>query len=150
MDGNGNVFAGTYQAGGADVAEFVPSTQSLEPGDVVAIDSDSGGAFRLATMANSTAVAGVISTQPGLTMNTSEQDDKAARGEPRLALTGRVPVKVTDQNGAIHPGDLLVSSSVPGHAMRAPANPRPGTVIGKAMQPLVHGNGEIEMLVMLR
>ncbi|MFO1507582.1 MAG: hypothetical protein U1F23_11030 [Lysobacterales bacterium] len=150
VDGNGNVFAGTYQAGGADVAEFVPSTQSLEPGDVVAIDSDSGGAFRLATMANSTAVAGVISTQPGLTMNTSEQDDKAARGEPRLALTGRVPVKVTDQNGAIRPGDLLVSSSVPGRAMRAPTNPRPGTVIGKAMQPLVHGNGEIEMLVMLR
>jgi hypothetical protein len=34
--------------------------------------------------------------------------------------------------------------------MRAPANPRAGTVIGKAMQPLDRGSGEIEMLVMLR
>lgn len=151
VNGNGAVYAnGGFNSSGADVAEYVPSTQKLEPGDVVAIDNDSGGAFRLATIANSTAVAGVISTQPGLTMNTSEQDNKAARGEPRLALTGRVPVKVSAENGAIRPGDLLVSSSVPGHAMRAPANPRPGTVIGKAMQPLDHATGTIEMLVMLR
>jgi hypothetical protein len=144
------VFASGYNTGGADVAEYVPSSQTLEPGDVVAIDSDAGSSFRLADVANSTDVAGVISTQPGLTMNTSEADEKAAAHEPRLALTGRVPVKATAENGAIRPGDLLASSSTPGHAMRAPEDPRPGTVIGKAMQALDGGRGEIEMLVMLR
>jgi hypothetical protein len=69
---------------------------------------------------------------------------------PRLALAGRVPVKVTAENGAIHAGDLLVSSSRPGHAMRAPESPRAGTVIGKAMKELDADAGEIEMLVMLR
>ncbi len=36
----------------------------------------------------------------------------------RLALTGRVPVKITGENGAIEPGDLLTTSSTPGHAMK--------------------------------
>jgi hypothetical protein len=83
-------------------------------------------------------------------MNTSELDAKTAGDEPRLALNGRVPVKATTENGAIRPGDLLVASSTAGRAMRAPVNPRAGTVIGKAMQPLDRGSGEIEMLVMLR
>ena len=151
VNGNGAVFAnGGYNTGGADVAEYVPATQALAPGDVVEIDGDVGGEFRLASSPSSTAVAGVISTLPGLTMNTSEAAGEAARGEPRLALTGRVPVKVSAENGAIRAGDLLVSSSTPGRAMRAPANPQPGTVIGKAMQRLDDTFGEVEMLVMLR
>ena len=36
----------------------------------------------------------------------------------RLALTGRVPVKITEENGPIEPGDLLTTSSSPGHAMK--------------------------------
>jgi hypothetical protein len=59
-------------------------------------------------------------------------------------------VKATSENGPIRAGDLLVSSSRPGRAMRAPATPAPGTVIGKAMQKLDRDSGEIEMLVMLR
>jgi hypothetical protein len=151
VNGDGAVFAnGGYNTGGADVAEYVPATEKLEPGDVVEIDTANGSAFRLTSKANCTSVAGVISTQPGLTMNTSELDAKTAGDEPRLALNGRVPVKATTENGAIRPGDLLVASSTAGRAMRAPVNPRAGTVIGKAMQPLDRGSGEIEMLVMLR
>ena len=63
---------------------------------------------------------------------------------------GRVPVKSSAENGTIAPGDLLVASATPGHAMRAPANPAPGTVIGKALGTLAHGTGVMEMLVMLR
>ncbi len=43
---------------------------------------------------------------------------KNSRPAARLALTGRVPVKVTAENGAIQPGDMLTTSSVPGHAMK--------------------------------
>ena len=67
-----------------------------------------------------------------------------------IALAGVIPVKVTCENGAIHAGDLLVSSSLPGRAMHAPANPQPGTVLGKAMRALTRDSGEIDMLVMLR
>jgi len=147
----GVVYAdGGYASAGADVAEFVPSTQSLEPGDVVEIDAERGGEFRLASSPSSTSVAGVISTQPGLTMNSSESAKDQENRAPRLALIGRVPVKASSENGAIHAGDLLVSSSTPGRAMRAPNNPQAGTVIGKAMRALEHDSGEIEMLVMLR
>ena len=61
-----------------------------------------------------------------------------------------VPVKVSAENGAIHPGDLLVASSTPGHAMKAGSDPSVGTVIGKALGSLENGTGVIQMLVMLQ
>ena len=45
--------------------------------------------------------------------------------------------------------DLLVASPTPGHAMKT-LNPAPGTVIGKAMEPMETGAGLIKVLVMLR
>jgi hypothetical protein len=146
----GTVFAnGGYVTGGADVAEFIPASDAPQPGDVVEIDPDRPGQFRLAATPSSTAVAGVISTDPGVTLSAKDAANAVHTG-PQLALTGRVPVKVNAENGAIRPGDLLVASSTPGHAMRAPANPAPGTVIGKALGRLDDSVGVIEMLVMLR
>lgn len=68
---------------------------------------------------------------------------------PLLALMGRVPVKAATENGPIQPGDLLVSSSTPGHVMRC-SDPKEceGAVIGKALAPLETGTGLILMLVM--
>lgn len=144
----GNVSAdGTFTGGGADVAEFIDSPDELEPGDVVAIGSK--GQFRRVNSAGSTAVAGVITTHPGLLMNADDSRQTLEDG-PALALVGRVPVKVTDQGGVVRPGDLLVSSSTPGHAMRAPVQPLPGTVIGKSLGTHESGAGAVEILVMLR
>lgn len=148
VSNTGNVTAdGTFTGGGADVAEFVPTSESLEPSDVVEIGPD--GRFRLSRTASSTAVAGVITTKPGVLMNASEERQTLKDG-PALALAGRVPVKVSSENGAINPGDLLVASSTPGHAMKAPANPAAGTVIGKSLGSLETGTGRVEMVVMLR
>lgn len=147
---NGDVTAdGTFAGGGADVAEFIDATTPLTAGDVVEIDSAAPGRFRVASSASSTHVAGVITTRPGLLMNANDDRDELSEG-PALALAGRVPVKVTAENGAITPGDLLVSSSVPGHAMKAPAAAAQGTVIGKALGVLAAGTGVLDMLVMLR
>lgn len=66
-----------------------------------------------------------------------------------VALAGRVPVKVDAGYGSVRPGDLLTPSPTPGHAMRAD-DPRPGTVIGKALEGLEGGTGTIRVLVMLR
>jgi hypothetical protein len=61
---------------------------------------------------------------------------------------GRVPVKATTENGPIRPGDLLTSASKPGYAMRC-ASPKlcEGALLGKALQPLSHGDSAILMLV---
>lgn len=40
------------------------------------------------------------------------------KNERLLALAGRVPTKVTNENGAIMPGDILTTSSKKGHAMK--------------------------------
>jgi hypothetical protein len=69
--------------------------------------------------------------------------------EVPLAVVGIVPCKVTAENGAISPGDLLVTSSTPGHAMRDD-DPTVGTVIGKALGSLGVGEGVIDVLVTLQ
>lgn len=149
-------FNGGTQVGGADVAEVVPTSGTLPvAGDVVEIDPEAPSHFRLAATPRSTRVAGVISTRPGVLLNHPAADEADDIGAPALALSGRVPVKVTDENGAVGPGDLLVASSTPGHAMRASPDPGAGTVIGKALEAFDDTSigldaGVIEMLVMLR
>ncbi len=62
-----------------------------------------------------------------------------------------MPCKVTAQNGAIEVGDLLVSSSQPGYAMKGTDRRRMlGAVVGKALELLANGNGIIQVLVTLQ
>jgi hypothetical protein len=92
-------------------------------------------------------VVGVYSTSPGYLgagQHAGESDYAP------LAIAGLVPVKASAENGAIEPGDLLVASATPGHAMKAGEDPVVGTVIGKAMQALDEERGTILMLVMLQ
>ena len=51
-------------------------------------------------------------------------------------MLGQVPTKCITENGTISPGDLLVTSSTPGYAMKAGASPSIGTIIGKALDTL--------------
>jgi len=103
------------------------------------------------THAYDTAVAGVISANPGLVLGV-ESDSKA-----QVATTGRVKVRVDATKGAIVIGDLLVTGDKPGTAIKSQpidvggvAIHRPGTVIGKALQPLPAGEGEILVLLSLQ
>ena len=142
---NGEVSAhGAFHPNGVDYSDRLPAERGLEPGDVVVIGDD--GLLHRSSRQNETDVAGVYSTRPGVVGQREEEQ----RATIPIALAGVIPVKVTSENGAIHAGDLLVSSSLPGRAMHAPENPQPGTVIGKAMRTLDRSTGEIEMLVMLR
>ena len=59
--------------------------------------------------------------------------------------------KVTAENGPIQIGDLLVSSSIPGHAMKGTDRNRMlGAVVGKALEPLSQDTGIIQVLVTLQ
>ena len=93
----------------------------------------------------------MISQQPGIALG--EQSDSKVL----VATTGRVKVKVDASKGAIHIGDLLVTSDIPGVAMKSEAVNlggvqihRPGTLIGKALEPLEKGKGEILVLLSLQ
>jgi hypothetical protein len=145
INNSGTVVAhGSFIPNGTDYADLLPAAVGLETGDVLIIGDD--GLLHRSSRQNETDVVGVYSTKPGVI---GRQEDEQRLTIP-IALAGVIPVKATDENGAIHAGDLLVSSSTPGRAMRALENPQPGTVIGKAMHALTEPSGQIDMLVMLR
>jgi hypothetical protein len=82
---------------------------------------------------------------------------EAGEGRVLVATTGRVKVKVDASNGPIQIGDLLVTSEREGFAMKSvPVElggvriHRPGTLIGKALEPLSHGTGEILVLLSMQ
>jgi len=153
VDGTGNITAagtitgGTINAKYQDVAEWVPATKALPAGTVVTLDPTKSNHVEASSKAYDTRVAGVISEQPGITLG-ERGDNKVL-----VATTGRVRLKVDASNGPIEVGDLLVTSDVPGLAMKSqPVNlggiqlHRPGTLVGKALEPLTKGRGEILVL----
>ena len=144
-------FNGGTQNSGADFAEQMAvagEESDYEPGDVLVISPSADRMVEFATQPFATAVIGVYSTQPAVLAGAPDTDDPLA-GIP-VAITGIVPCKVSAENGAIQRGDLLVTSSIPGHAMRAGENPPQGTVLGKALGELSEGTGVIYVLVMLQ
>ena len=154
VDGNGTVYAnGGLQSSGADFAESIAvrgSRDSYQPGDVLAIDEAADRQVKLADEPYSTRVIGIYSTKPGTLSSTHPMDAPEFAQEIPVAVVGIVPCKVTAANGAIHRGDLLVSSSLPGYAMKATDRGHTaGAIVGKAMQELVEGEGRIEVLVTL-
>jgi hypothetical protein len=105
---------------------------------VVAIDtSASSAAVKLSTSSYDSNLLGVVSTNPamvieGNSLQFMNGNYKVDSRRPAIALAGRVPVKVTNENGNIKPGDYLTSSAqFPGYAMKATAS---GYVIGQALE----------------
>ena len=150
--GAGDCNTGGFNAGGADVAERINVSEWVEAGCVVEIDADHPGFFRKSSLPYSTKVAGIISTSPGVILGNSfdASADKWEDNRPVLAVTGRVPCKVSAENGPIQIGDLLVASSTFGVAMKGNPEESMGAVVGKAMEPLKEGEGTIVVQVMLR
>jgi hypothetical protein len=143
---DGNIGA-KYQ----DVAEWVETAVPLEAGTVVIVDPTEANHVLPAPRAYDTRVAGAVSRQPGLVLG--ERSD----GKAMVAQSGRVRVKADATYGAIRIGDLLVTSSTPGYAMRSKpvrvggtSMHRPGTLLGKALEALPAGKGEILVLLTLQ
>jgi hypothetical protein len=147
-------FDGGTQTGGADFAESVAiaGTKNLyEPGDLMMVDSSAIRQLTLATQPYSTLVAGIYSTKPGVLATTHKMDEVGFQAEVPLAVMGIVPCKVSAENGPIARGDLLVTSSTPGHAMKGTDRSLMlGAVVGKALEPLSAGKGVIQVLVTLQ
>ncbi|MFH1244941.1 MAG: hypothetical protein V1662_00460, partial [Candidatus Omnitrophota bacterium] len=112
-----------------------------EPADVVVISPEGGVHRCFKPLAKNT--AGIVSTNPAQILH------DALKNAVPIALSGIVPCKVTNENGIICPGDLLTSSSLPGHAMKAPDNAQPGTIVGKALEKFEGQSGIIDVLVIM-
>ena len=156
VEEDGDVFADGVYSVGADLAEMFPvigDKVDYEPGDVLVIDHNVGAAVALSSEPYSTRVAGIYSTKPGFLGRLSVVGSGGESEESYIpvALVGIVPCKVSAENGPIQPGDLLVTSSIPGHAMKC-SDPfgAPGAIIGKAWEAWPSGTDVIQVLVTLR
>ena len=151
INASGTITGGNIVAKYQDVAEWVPAARALPAGTVVTLDVTTTNQVVASSKAYDTRVAGVVSSQPGVVLG--------ERGENKVlvATTGRVRIKVEATNGPIQIGDLLVTSDKEGVAMKSLAVDvggimihRPGTIIGKALEPLEKGTGEILVLLSLQ
>ena len=150
-------FNGGTQNSGADVAELFDvegPTDSYGPGDVMVISETSDRKMEKSSEAVSTKVAGVYATKPGVILTEKDIEDNLDELVP-IGVIGVIPTKVCDENGPIKRGDLLVTSSKPGHAMKAiPINIKgiliypTGAILGKALENFENGGqGLIRVLV---
>jgi hypothetical protein len=159
--GRGGVLAGRFEGDvevtgdlripNADCAEDfdVAAPATIEPGTVMVLGEK--GALCESHKAYDKRVAGVISgagsCRPGIVLDCKQE----RVGRKPIALLGKVFCKVDAGDAAIEIGDLLTTSALPGHAMKASDQSQAfGAVIGKALQPLTHGRGLIAILVALQ
>jgi hypothetical protein len=150
--GDGTVAVKVLEITGADLAEKFPTTETLEPGTVVEIDPDNPGRLRKARGAYNKRVAGVVAGANGLSKGIILGNLEGSEDHTPIAMSGRVWVHADATHEAIEPGDLLTTSDLPGHAMKASDPSRAhGTVIGKAMTRLEKGKtGMVLVLVNLQ
>jgi hypothetical protein len=135
----------------ADCAEDfdVAAEMEIEPGTVMIIDSE--GKLRPSFESYDKKVAGVVSgaedSRPGIILGRKYTDNKRLP----IALVGKVFCKVDAEPFPIEVGDLLTTSSTPGHAMKV-FEPQQafGAVIGKALRPWKEGKGMIPILIALQ
>ena len=151
INATGTIKGGSIEAKYQDVAEWVPSTQKLSAGTVVTLDPGRSNQVLASTRPYDTGVAGVVSAQPGIALG------EAGEGKVLVATTGRVRVRVDATRGPVRIGDLLVTGDREGVAMRSEpvsigGRPfhSPGTIIGKALEPLDKGVGDILVLLSLQ
>jgi hypothetical protein len=129
--------ANTPAGGCLDYAETYPTMdKTIAPTDLVSIDPNNPENVMRAT--SHTGILGVISTNAAALINGgsffsgADVNTGITEGQIPVALAGRVPVKISTENGPIKTGDwLTVSISKPGVGMKAL---RAGQVIGQAME----------------
>lgn len=169
--------ADIYAGPNKDLAEYIyDSKGDTEAADVVAADVNTKESVVKSSRPYQTSVVGVITTKPNMVMGEDLViDQETGKYKPgvkatRLALSGRVPVKVNGENGAIIPGDYLTSSSTPGVAMKwtlldvneakdfndlkrilSENEKRRNAIIGKAVEGFSgNGTGKVVLLISLQ
>lgn len=147
-------FNGGTQNSGADVAEAFDVNGKIseyEPGDILVISTKADRTVEKSSTPYSNLVAGVYATKPGVLL-TEEHIDTDISNKAPMGVIGVIPTKVCLENGKIKRGDLLVTSSKAGVAMKANIKKvKIGQVIGKALQDYDQKEtGKIQVLVNIK
>jgi hypothetical protein len=154
LDVNGTATVRVLQIiGGSDLAERFPveGDAVIEPGTVMVIDDGHPGKLRVSDKAYDRKLAGIVSGGGGAHSGLVLGQELLPAAEIPVALTGRVYCKAEAVTHPIEPGDMLTSSDIPGHAMKAVnASAAQGAILGKAMTPLKEGKGLVLVLVNLQ
>jgi hypothetical protein len=130
------IYAQSTSAQYADLAENYLADAFYFPGTVVSFGGPNEVTF--STVDQDPAVAGVVSTSPAYQMNSGLKGEYVTS----VALIGRVPCQV---QGPVRKGSLMVSAG--NGIARAEINPKPGTIIGKALETFNGNIGTIEIVV---
>jgi hypothetical protein len=143
--------------GGCDLAEHVnviaPNPKAefqVQAGMIVSIDPIGNRKFKLSDEAYDRRRIGIISggngVKPGLILE--DENNPAVAGDQPIALSGQVWCHADASFGAIKPGDLLTTSSTPGHAMKVSDFDKARfAVLGQALTGLKEGRGWVQVLV---
>lgn len=147
-------FNGGTQNSGADIAEAFDVTghfSNYETGDILVISTETDRTVEKSSGAYSNLVAGVYATKPGVLL-TEENIDSELIGKVPMGVIGVIPTKVCLEGGSIKRGDLLVTSSTAGVAMKADLDKvKIGQVLGKALQDYnMPSVGKIKVLVSIK
>ena len=168
----GSIYAEGASVNGIDLAEEFPikDGDNVEAGDIVVAATEKGskciarsrddkgvytcthtttGFIPFITRskgdsAEAKRVLGVVSSEPGVTLGGYGRQELFGYKTVPLALAGRIPVKVNDENGPIEVGDRITPSSEPGVGMRANEG---DLVVGIALEPHMEGRGMVVTLV---
>jgi hypothetical protein len=148
-------FNGGTQMSGADVAEMFDitgNTTDYEPGDVLVISQTEDRKVQKSATPYSNLVAGIYATKPGVLLTEKNAEEDQLDDMVPMGVIGVIPTKVCLEGGAIKRGDMLVTSSIPGVAMKAdPDKVKVGQVIGKALQDYSGDTiGKITVLVSIK
>lgn len=158
-NGPAAVFVGTTRTsvlqitGGSDLAERFETSgnQTAVPGTVMVIDPDNPGHLTISTIAYDRKVAGVVSGAGDVDTGLILHQEGVLEGDAVVAIAGRVYVMAEALANPIEPGDLLTTSALAGHVMKAEDLERAqGAIIGKAMTGLASGTGLVLVLINLQ
>src|SRR5829696_3248246 len=142
---------GDIRLANADCAEDfdIAEAESIEPGTVMVLGE--GGVLHQSQQAYDKRVAGVVSGAGGYKPALILDKQQLQSNRKPVALLGKAYCKVDAQYASIEIGDLLTTSPLPGHAMKANDPFKAfGAVIGKALRPLKEGLGLIPILIALQ
>lgn len=140
-----NVVADSVKVSGNNISEnYESADDSIEAGEVVAIDNSEDALIARADVSSSSSILGVVVEESGLELG-SELEEGSGNTKYSVALIGRAQVKVSNENGEIMPGDFLANSdTIPGAAMKAT---KTGSVIGQALETFTGGVGKIDAFI---
>lgn len=139
------------QVSNFDLAEdYSVIEEDIVPGELVSLADGEATTVKRTSGAYDPMVIGVVSTKPGIRLTDWDATPEESASMKPIALSGRVPVLVSNENGDIKKGDKLVPATTNGYAMNAcgPQFCKAGVSIGVALEDKVWPKSEGEVTVL--